>query len=54
MAAVLIAAPIAILGALAGNGILQKMTDANFRAWTRWVVTGVGAVYLVQGILTLI
>lgn len=54
MIAVLIAAPIAILGALAGNGILQKMTDANFRAWTRWVVTAVGAVYLVQGILKLV
>lgn len=52
--AVLIAAPVAILGALAGNGILQKMTDANFRAWTRWVVTGVGAVYLAQGLMKLI
>jgi len=52
--AVLIAAPIAILGARAGNGILQKMTDANFRAWTRWVVTGVGAVYLAQGLLKLV
>ena len=52
MVAVLIAAPIAILGARAGNGILQKMTDANFRSWTRWVVTGVGAVYLTQGLLS--
>jgi len=50
----LIAAPIAVLGARAGNGILQKMTDANFRAWTRWVVTGVGAVYFTQGLLKLI
>jgi uncharacterized protein len=54
MVAVLMAAPIAILGARAGNGILQKMTDANFRAWTRWVVTGVGAVYLVQGVSKLL
>ena len=51
---VLLAAPIAILGAHAGNGILQKMTDANFRAWTRWVVTAVGAVYFTQGVLKLI
>lgn len=49
--AVLIAAPIAILGARAGNSILQKMSDANFRSWTRWVVTGVGLVYLVQGLM---
>ncbi|MEB2847605.1 sulfite exporter TauE/SafE family protein [Endobacterium cereale] len=52
--AVLIAAPIAILGARAGNGILQRITDANFRSWTRWVVTAVGAVYLTQGLLKLI
>ena len=51
---ILIAAPIAILGTRAGNDILQKMTDANFRAWTRWIVTGVGAVYLAQGALKLI
>ena len=53
-ASILIAAPIAILGARAGNDILQKMTDANFRAWTRWIVTGVGAVYFTQGMLKLI
>jgi uncharacterized protein len=51
---ILIAAPIAILGAHAGNGILQKMSDANFRSWTRWVVTAVGAVYFTQGVLKLI
>ncbi len=52
--AILIAAPIAIFGARAGNGILQRITDANFRAWTRWIVTGVGAVYFTQGLLKLI
>jgi hypothetical protein len=30
------------------------MTDANFRAWTRWVVTAVGAVYLAQGLMKLV
>jgi hypothetical protein len=24
------------------------MSDAGFRRWTRWIVTGIGAVYLVQ------
>ena len=51
---VLVAAPIAIIGALAGNGILQRITDANFRSWTRWVVTGIGAVYFAQGIVKLL
>lgn len=54
LVSVLVAAPVAILGALAGNGILQKMTDANFRAWTRWVVTLVGAVYFAQGIMRIL
>ena len=54
MIALLIAAPLAVLGARAGNGILQKITDQDFRSWTRWIVTGVGAVYLTQGVLRLI
>jgi hypothetical protein len=29
------------------------MTDANFRAWTRWIVAAVGAVYLTQGVVEL-
>src|SRR5690606_25694506 len=52
--ALAVAAPTAILGTRTGNSILQKITDANFRAWTRWVVTAVGAVYLAQGMLKLI
>nr|CAD6431605.1 sulfite exporter TauE/SafE family protein [Rhizobium sp. Q54] len=48
--AILFAAPIAILGTRAGNVILQRMTDANFRTWTRWIVTGIGGVYIVQGL----
>lgn len=52
--AILIAAPIAILGTSAGHAVLQRMTDAGFRAWTRWIVTGVGAVYLLQGLQQLI
>lgn len=48
--AILVAAPIAILGTRAGNVILQRITDAHFRAWTRWIVTGVGAVYLFRGL----
>jgi hypothetical protein len=29
------------------------MTDANFRTWTKWIVTATGAVYLVQGLMLL-
>lgn len=52
--AVAAAAPIAIAGANAGYSILLRMTDANFRAWTRWIITAIGAVYLSQGITVLI
>ncbi|WP_230174552.1 TSUP family transporter [Rhizobium sp. CECT 9324] len=51
--AVAAAVPIAILGTRAGNGILQRITDANFRSWTRWIVTAIGAVYFVRGIIQL-
>lgn len=51
--AIAAAVPIAVLGTRSGNIILHRMTDANFRAWTRWIVTGIGAVYFVSGIMQL-
>lgn len=50
-AAIALAAPFAILGTRAGAAILHRMTDANFRAWTRWIVTAIGIVYLAQGVM---
>jgi uncharacterized membrane protein YfcA len=52
--AVALAAPFAIAGTSAGYWVLQRMTDVNFRVWMRWIVTGIGGYYLVQGILLLI
>ncbi len=52
-AIVLLAAPFAMLGTHTGNRILQRLTDANFRTWTRWIVTGIGVFYLLQGIFLL-
>lgn len=45
---VLLAVPLSILGTTAGGRLLERLTDASFRTTTRWVVTGIGAVYLVQ------
>ena len=42
------AVPLAMLGTVAGGRILDRMTDRRFIASTRWVVTAIGAVYLVQ------
>ncbi|RUR33148.1 sulfite exporter TauE/SafE family protein [Vreelandella nanhaiensis] len=51
---VLLAAPFAILGTQTGTRILHRLTDANFRTWTRWIVTGIGVFYFIQGIVLLI
>lgn len=52
--AIALAAPFAIAGTSAGHWILQRLTDADFRRWTRWVVTGIGIFYLLRGISLLI
>lgn len=43
-----IAVPLSMAGAVLGGQILQRMTDVNFKRWTRWIVTAIGVVYLVQ------
>lgn len=48
--AILLAAPFAIGGASTGHWILQRLSDANFKRWTRWIVTGVGIFYMARGI----
>ena len=52
--AIAMAAPFAMAGTSAGHWILQRLTDANFRAWTRWIVTAIGIFYLLRGISLLI
>jgi uncharacterized membrane protein YfcA len=47
-AVVLAAVPLSMLGTALGGRVLDRMTDASFTRITRWVVTGIGAVYLVQ------
>lgn len=42
--------PLSLLGTWLGGLVLERMTDANFRTWTKWIVTATGAVYLFQGL----
>ncbi len=42
------AVPLAMLGTVAGGWALDRMSDRHFLAWTRWVVSGIGVVYLAQ------
>lgn len=51
---VLLAVPFAILGTRSGNAILRRLTDANFRYWTRWIVTVIGGFYFLQGLWLLL
>ncbi len=51
---VLIAAPFAIAGTQLGYQILQRLTDARFRSWTRLVVTAIGLFYLLRGLSLLL
>lgn len=44
----LVAAPLAMIGAWLGGMVLDRLSDVNFLKYTRWIVTALGAVYLVQ------
>ena len=52
--AIAVAAPFAVLGTSAGHWVLQRLTDANFKRWTRLIVTAIGIYYLARGISLLI
>ena len=43
-----LAAPLAMIGAWLGGMVLDKMSDVNFLKWTRWIVTALGVIYLIQ------
>jgi uncharacterized membrane protein YfcA len=45
---VLLGVPLSVLGTALGARLLDRMTDAAFTNATRWVVTAIGAAYLVQ------
>lgn len=42
------AAPLAMMGAWLGGMVLDRMSDVNFLHATRWIVTAIGALYLIQ------
>ena len=44
----LAAVPLSILGTMVGGRILDRMSDQAFLKYTRWLVTGIGGIYLVQ------
>jgi uncharacterized protein len=42
--------PLSIGGTWLGGMVLDRMTDTNFRTYTKWIVTCTGVVYLARGI----
>lgn len=52
--AVVICIPVAMLGAWLGKFVLERMSDVQFRSWTRLIVTGIGMIYFVQGTTALL
>lgn len=43
-----IAIPLSMAGTYVGGLILDRMSDVNFKRWTRWIVTAVGVSYLIR------
>lgn len=43
-----LAAPLAMLGAWLGGFALDRISDLDFLEWTRWIVTALGIIYLIQ------
>lgn len=43
-----LAVPCSMAGTVLGGRVLDRLTDRSFLAWTKWLVTAIGAAYLVQ------
>ncbi len=43
-----LAVPLSMAGTVVGGRILDRMNDVDFKKWTKWIVTGIGLIYLVQ------
>jgi uncharacterized protein len=41
-----LAIPLSMLGTTAGGWVLDRLSDANFKRWTAWIVTVIGLLYL--------
>lgn len=45
--------PLSLAGTWLGGRLLERITDQNFRSWTKWIVTATGCFYLFKGLTTL-
>ena len=40
--------PLSMAGTAVGGLILNRVTDVDFKRWTRWIITAIGVSYLIQ------
>lgn len=45
--------PFILLGTFTGTRILKRMSDVGFRKYTKWLVSAVGVIYLIRGVILL-
>jgi len=43
----------AVAGTSLSRAVLERITDAQFRRWTRTIVLGIGTVYLIPGVASM-
>ena len=51
LAAIMVA--LAFIGTSLSRQVLERITDASFRLWTRWTVMTLGAIYLASGVVSI-
>ena len=49
--AIMLTIPLTLAGTRVGKAILDRMSDASFLGWTRWIVSLIGLIYLVRGLM---
>ena len=45
-----VAIPLSMAGTMCGGWVLDRISDVNFKRWTAWIVTAIGAGYLVKAV----
>ena len=43
-----LAIPASMVGTVIGGRFLNAMSDINFKAWTAWIITAIGIIYLIK------
>ncbi len=43
-----LAIPASMIGTVTGGRFLDAMSDVNFKAWTAWIITAIGIIYLIK------